>query len=161
MPDVDISQPIPTVAREVPAEWVDYNGHMNESRYLQAFSDASDRFMQIIGVDADYLALGGSYFTVETHICHLDEVRAGAWVRVDTQCLSGAGKKMHLFHRIWEGERLLATGEQMLIHVSLETRKASVPADKIAKRLGEIAVAQAGLAVPEQVGRAIGGEAEN
>jgi len=57
--------------------------------------------------------------------------------------LQGEGKKMHLFHRMFEGDRLLATGEHMLIHVSLETRKASVPADHIAVRLGKIAAAHA------------------
>ena len=154
--EIDITQPIQTVARAVPLDWTDYNGHMNEARYLQAFGDATDRFMEIVGCDADYIASGGSYFTAETHICHLDEVRAGARIRVETQCLLGAGKKMHLFHRMWEGDRLLATGEHMLIHVSLETRRASVPAEQIAARLGEIAAAHAVLAMPEGAGRAIG-----
>ena len=156
--EIDISKPIPTVARAVPLDWTDYNGHMNEARYLQAFGDATDRFMEIVGCDADYIACGGSYFTAETHICHLDEVRAGARIRVETQCLLGEGKKMHLFHRMWEGDRLLATGEHMLIHVSLETRKASTPADQIAARLGEIAAAHAALPMPEGAGRAIGGK---
>ncbi len=156
--EIDISQPIQTVARAVPLDWTDYNGHMNEARYLQAFGDATDRFMEIVGCDADYIASGGSYFTAETHICHLDEVRAGARIRVETQCLLGAGKKMHLFHRMWEGERLLATGEHMLIHVSLETRKASVPADRIVTRLGDIATAHAKLDKPDRAGRAIGGK---
>lgn len=155
--EIDITQPIGTVARAVPLDWTDYNGHMNEARYLQAFGDATDRFMEIVGCDADYIASGGSYFTAETHICHLDEVRAGARIRVETQCLLGEGKKMHLFHRMWEGERLLATGEHMLIHVSLETRRASVPAEQIAARLGEIAAAHGALAVPDGAGRAIGG----
>ncbi len=156
--EIDIAQPIITVARAVPLDWTDYNGHMNEARYLQAFGDATDRFMEIVGCDADYIASGGSYFTAETHICHLDEVRAGARIRVETQCLLGAGKKMHLFHRMWEDERLLATGEHMLIHVSLETRKASTPADQIAARLGEIAAAHAKLDTPDRAGRAIGGQ---
>ena len=154
--EIDITAPIRTVARAVPLDWTDYNGHMNEARYLQAFGDATDRFMEIIGCDADYIASGGSYFTAETHICHLDEVRAGARIRVETQCLLGEGKKMHLFHRMWEGDRLLATGEHMLIHVSLETRRASVPSEQIAARLGEIATAHGGLAMPEGAGRAIG-----
>jgi len=59
---------------------------------------------------------------------------------------------------MWEGDRLLATGEHMLIHVSLETRKASTPADHIATRLGEIAAAHAVLDIPDRAGRAIGGK---
>ena len=45
-----------TTARSVPPDWTDYNGHMNEARYLQAFADATDAFLRLIGVDADYLA---------------------------------------------------------------------------------------------------------
>ncbi len=155
-PAPDITRPIKTVARAVPLDWTDYNGHMNEARYLQVFGDATDRFMALVGVDAAYIASGGSYFTAETHIRHLDEVRAGASIRVETLCLSGAGKKMHLFHQMYEGARLLATGEHMLIHVSLATRRASLPARPIAARLAEIAAAHARLPRPPGVGRAIG-----
>ncbi|MEM1353067.1 MAG: carnitine 3-dehydrogenase, partial [Pseudomonadota bacterium] len=63
--ELDPSLPVLTVARDVPLDWTEYNGHMNEARYLQAFADATDRFMEIIGCDADYIAKGGSYFTAE------------------------------------------------------------------------------------------------
>jgi carnitine 3-dehydrogenase len=33
--------------------------------------------MEIVGCDAAYIASGGSYFTAETHIRHIDEVHAG------------------------------------------------------------------------------------
>ncbi|MEM8700055.1 MAG: 3-hydroxyacyl-CoA dehydrogenase NAD-binding domain-containing protein, partial [Pseudomonadota bacterium] len=72
----ETSGPIRTVERQVPPDWTDYNNHMNEARYLQCFADASDAFMRVIGADADYIASGLSYFTVETHIRHLDEVAA-------------------------------------------------------------------------------------
>lgn len=147
---------IRTVARAVPLDWTDYNGHMNEARYLQAFGDATDRFMEIIGCDADYIASGGSYFTAETHIRHIDEVHAGARIKIDTQVLLGEGKKMHLFHFMYDGDRLLATGEHMLIHVSLETRRASPPSDEIAARLGDIAARHAALPHPEGAGAAVG-----
>lgn len=152
----DISRPILTVERAVPLDWTDYNGHMNEARYLQAFGDATDRFMEMIGCDAEYIASGSSYFTAETHIRHLDEVHAGTGITIKTQVLLGEGKKMHLFHHMFDGERLLATGEHMLIHVSLETRRASPPSSEIATKLGEIAQAHAALPVPEGAGAAVG-----
>ena len=152
----DVTAPLETVRRAVPLDWTDYNGHMNEARYLQAFGDATDRMMAIVGCDADYIASGGSYFTAETHIRHLDEVHAGALIHIDTQVLLGAGKKMHLFHNMYEGDRLLATGEHMLIHVSLETRKASDPAAHIAANLGQIAEAHAKLPSPDGAGKAVG-----
>ncbi len=155
LPD-DIDAPLVTVARAVPLDWTDYNGHMNEARYLQAFGDATDRLMEMVGCDADYIASGGSYFTAETHIRHLDEVHAGTKIRIETQVLDGAGKKMHLFHRMFAGDRELATGEHMLIHVSLETRRASVPAPHVAEALERVALAHANLPRPEGAGRAVG-----
>ncbi len=152
----DLSRPVPTVDRAVPLDWTDYNGHMNEARYLQAFGDATDRLMLIVGCTPEYIASGGSYFTAETHIRHLDEVHAGARIRVETQVLLGAGKKMHLFHRMYEGERLLATGEHMLIHVSLETRRASDPAPSVAEPLAKLAAAHGKLPQPEGAGAAVG-----
>jgi len=151
----DLSQPILTFARAVPLDWTDYNGHMTESRYLDAFAQSTDRFMEIIGCDSDYIAAGGSYFTAETHIRHIDEVLAGARIQVRTQLLLGAGKKLHLFHSMYEGERLLATGEAFLLHVSLETRRPSAPSAEIEAAMAKIAKAQADLPYPEGAGSAI------
>jgi carnitine 3-dehydrogenase len=151
----DPGQPILTLSRAVPLDWVDYNGHMTESRYLDAFAQSTDRFMEMIGCDAEYIASGGSYFTAETHIRHLDEVHAGARITVHTQMLLGAGKKLHLFHTMREGDRVLATGEHFLLHVSLETRKPCAPSDEIEAAMAVIAQAQAGLPYPEGAGAAI------
>jgi carnitine 3-dehydrogenase len=149
-------QPVLTARRTVPLDWTDYNGHMTESRYLLAFADATDRFMEIIGCDADYIRSGGSYFTAETHIRHVDEVNAGAVIEVTTQVIMGEGKKMHLWHEMREGDRLLATGEHFLLHVSLETRKPSAPSAEIEAALGRFAKGHASLPAPEGLGRAIG-----
>ncbi len=155
--EADTSQPVATLERRVPADWTDYNNHMTESRYLQCFADASDALLRRIGVDADYVASGGSYFTVETHIRHLDEVAALEPVKATTQVLEAKGKKLRLFHRLYHGDgRLLATGEHMLIHVSLETRSAAEPAPAIAVKAAELAAAHADLDWPEEAGRAVG-----
>ncbi len=151
----DITRPIVTVARAVPLDWTDYNGHMTESRYLYAFADATDRFMELIGCDAEYIAKGGSFFTAETHIRHLAEAHAGTAIRVETTCLGAEGKKMHLFHQMFAGDVLLATGEHLLLHVSLETRRAAPPRAPVDERLQAIAVAHAKLPRPEGVGRAV------
>ena len=153
---VDPSQPIVTVARAVPIDWLDYNGHMTESRYLQAFADATDRLMEIVGCDQDYIATGGSFFTAETHIRHVDETHLGARINVRTRVLMAEGKKMHLWHEMYAGDTLLATGEHILIHVSLETRRPSTPSDEIVSNLVMICAAQAELPSPDGVGRFVG-----
>jgi len=156
-PAIDYAKPIRTLDRVVPVDWTDYNNHMNEARYLEAFSKATDRFMELVGCDAAYIASGGSYFTAETHIRHLDEVSAGTRVHVETLCLSGSGRKMHVFNSLYhEDGHLLATGEQILIHVSLESRSATPPRADIAEKLVMIADLHAKLPLPDGIGRAIG-----
>ncbi len=153
----NLSKPVRTVEMRVPADWTDYNNHMNEARYGQAFSDATDALMRLIGADSEYVAGGLSYFTAECHIRFIDEVAALEPVYVETQVLGGAGKKMHLFHSLYHGDgRLLATGEYMLIHVNLKSRSACEPAPAVAAKLGGIATAHAALPVPEGMGRAVG-----
>ncbi|MHA1538719.1 MAG: carnitine 3-dehydrogenase [Alphaproteobacteria bacterium] len=157
----DLTKPIRTVEMRVPADWTDYNNHMNEARYGQAFSDATDALMRLIGADSDYVEGGLSYFTAEGHIRFIDEVAALEPVYVETRVLGGAGKKMHLFHSLYHGTpdsdgRLLATGEYMLIHVNLQTRSACEPAPMVAAKLAEIAAAHAALPQPEGAGRSVG-----
>ena len=154
--DLDAGALVETAHRTVPLDWTDYNGHMTEARYLHAFADATDRFMAIIGCNAEYIRSGGSYFTAETHIRHLDELHAGAVITIRTRVVLGEGKKMHLFHEMLEGERMLATGEHFLLHVSLETRKPTPPAEHIEAALVRFAQGHAGLPAPEGLGRAIG-----
>jgi carnitine 3-dehydrogenase len=158
----DLTKPIRTVDMRVPVDWTDYNNHMNEARYGQAFSDATDALMRLIGADSDYVAGGLSYFTAEGHIRFIDEVAALESVYVETQVLSGqtpvnVGKKMHLFHSLYHADdRLLATGEYMLIHVNLETRSACEPAPAVAGKLTDLVTAHAALPMPEGIGRAVG-----
>lgn len=153
----DYTQPVNTTSRSIPPDWTDYNNHMNEARYLQCFGDATDAFMRLIGCDAAYIDGGNSYFTVETHIRHLDEVRVNERVYTTTQVLHGGGKKMHLFHHLYhDGGRLLATGEHMLIHVSLQTRAACEPLNSVLEKLEHITALHAQLPRPEGVGRAVG-----
>jgi carnitine 3-dehydrogenase len=152
----DPAQPVVTVDRAVPLDWTDYNGHMNEARYLQAFADATDRFMEMIGCDAAYIAAGGSYFTVETHIRHLGEIHAGTVIRIATRVLAGGGKKMHLWHEMFAGDDLVATGEHFLLHVSLQTRRPCDAGPEVDAALRRFAAAQAALPRPEGAGRGIG-----
>ncbi len=157
----DYSQPLCVFACEVPEVWTDFNGHMNEAHYLECFSNASDAIMQLIGCDGAYIDGGKSFFTVETHIRHLNEALEGEPIFVTTQVLNASGKKLHLFHCLYRGKsdalgsELLASGEQMLLHVDLETRRVCEPEGKLADRLENIGEAHKHLKWPEGAGRAI------
>ncbi|MGI3168033.1 carnitine 3-dehydrogenase [Pseudooceanicola sp. C21-150M6] len=152
----DLSQPVRTIRRAVPLDWLDYNGHMTEARYLHVFADATDRMMILIGCDREYVAAGQSFFTVETHIRHIDEVKAGAPLEVLTRVIDGGGKKMHLWHELRSGDRLLATAEHMLLHVDLGTRRSAPMTPVLEERLSALKDAQSGLPAPEGLSRSVG-----
>jgi len=155
--ELDLYQPIDTYSTHIPKEWADYNGHMTEARYLDCFSEATTELMAIIGVDEKYIANVGSYFTVETHIRHLDEVLIGEKIYSKTQVIYGQNKKLHLFHWLHHDDaRLLATAEHMLIHVDLKTRGASMPSDLVLDRMERIYNAHKKLPTPEGISRAVG-----
>jgi carnitine 3-dehydrogenase len=128
---------------------------MTESRYLDAFAQSTDRFMELIGADADYISAGSSYFTAETHIRHLDEAHAGDRINVKTEMLVGAGKKLHLFHTMYRGDVAVATGEHFLLHVDLETRRPCAAGDVVETSMAAITAARAGLPTPEGAGASI------
>ena len=155
--ELDLSQPVDTYTTYIPKEWADYNGHMTESRYLECFSEATTELMEIIGADEKYIVNVGSYFTVETHIRHLDEVLIGERVYSKTQVIYAQNKKLHLFHWLHHDDgRLLATAEHMLIHVDLKTRGASMPSDLVMDRTERIYSAHKKLPTPEGLSRAVG-----
>jgi carnitine 3-dehydrogenase len=139
-------------------EWIDYNGHMTEFRYLQVLADATDAFLRHIGIDSAYLAQRGSYFTAETHIRHLAEGHVGDNLYVATQLLRHDPKRMHLFHearRPADGA-VVATGEHMLLHVDPVTHRVAPAPDDVLHALAAITERQRDMARPESAGRQIG-----
>ena len=85
--------------------WIDYNGHMTESRYLHAGTITIDAFLHHIGADIAYVGTGFSYYTAETHIMHLDEAKLGDALTGTVQVLHADEKRLHLFIRILKGFR--------------------------------------------------------
>jgi carnitine 3-dehydrogenase len=153
----DLSGPLRLHEARVLPEWVDYNGHAHESRYLQVFGDASDALFRYLGIDAAYLASTGSYYTAETHLSHLREASADDRLHVATQVLGFDDKRLHLFHALHrsDDDGLVAAAEQMLVHVDARSGRAGPAGEMILERVGRIARAHAGLPRPERAGRAI------
>jgi carnitine 3-dehydrogenase len=149
--------PLELVSRVIPAEWIDYNGHVSESRYLELAADATDALLAGLGVDADYLESRGSYYTVETHLRHLGQLFAGDHVEVTTQVLGGDEKRLHVFHVVTaRGSSAPAlTAEQLLLHVDAATDRAGPAGGVVRDRVLELIGEQAVLPRPESVGRRI------
>jgi carnitine 3-dehydrogenase len=144
----------------VRTEWVDYNRHLSDFRYGQVFGDALDVLFRSVGIDEDYRAAGRAYYTVENHIKHLGEAKAGEPLYVTAQVLAVDDKRLHLFQRLHRGrdDKLIATAEQMYLHVDTKAAKAA-PADaKIRAKLESIRSDHSGLPRPPEAGRPVGHE---
>ena len=98
-------------------------GMQHWAKIAQGYSDALFRYL---GIDAGYHDAGFSYYTVETHICHLREVAAEEPLYVTTQIVAADDKRIHLFHAMHHGrdDTTLATAEQMLLHVDTREGRA-------------------------------------
>ncbi|MFM9934786.1 MAG: thioesterase family protein [Novosphingobium sp.] len=149
-----IAAPLRLISPTVPRDWVDYNGHMSESCYLLVFGDQSDALFRFIGIDEAYRAGGHSLFTVQTMIFNLAEAHLGDRLDLSLQLLDADEKRLHIFHAMHNTETgvLLATGEQMLVHVDMAAgRSIPMPPDLHA-RVQAVLAAHANLARPAQAG---------
>jgi acyl-CoA thioester hydrolase len=151
-------EPVPAPLRlhetKVAAEWVDYNGHLSEWAYLLVFGDNADAFFRYFGVDEGYRAAGQSLYTAETHLRHLREARLGELLRLTLRVLGTDAKRLHIAHEMTgaTGE-VIATAEQMLLHVDMRAGKVAPFPAQIAARLRGIQQAHAHLPVPAYVGQ--------
>jgi acyl-CoA thioester hydrolase len=144
--------------RTVPEAWIDYNGHMMDAYYGVAFTEATEAFLDHVGLGAAYRAeTGCGMYTVESHVCFAKSVRGGATIRYESQLLGWDDKRLHLFHQMAEpgsGDQV-ATSELMLLHVDLATERVTLMPSARSRAVQLIATAQAALPTPQNAGRRI------
>jgi carnitine 3-dehydrogenase len=153
---------LPRLDVVVRPEWTDYNNHLSDFQYGRLFGDAMDVLYRGIGVDAEYRAAGGMFYTVESHVRHLAEAKAGEALYVTTQVLRVDDKRLHVFHRLHRrGDgALLATGEQLHLHVDTAAAKAKSMDAGLRAKLEALRAAHAANPVPEEAGRPVGSRAQ-
>ncbi|MCP3027154.1 thioesterase family protein [Halobacillus sp. A5] len=142
----------------VPKEWVDYNGHMNDAEYNRAFSQATDAFIDYIGLDEnarsewDY-----TVFTLETHTCYLQELKEGAAFEITAQVLDYDAKRIHLFLSMQnEQGELAATLEEMLMGIDQNEGRGAPFPESAAAAIQGVYEEHAEQEQPKQAGRVIG-----
>ena len=153
----DFSKPLSLHDSVVSPDWLDYNGHMTESRYLQVFGDATDAFLNFIGMDESYRKQGFSVYTVETHIRHLQEIGGGEPLSVETQLLGFDEKRFRILHKLIHvsSGNILATGEHMLLHVNTKAGGACPFRKILYEKLDNIWQGHQNLEMPDFVGQGI------
>jgi carnitine 3-dehydrogenase len=152
-------QPLRVLSSVVRPEWVDYNRHMSDFRYSQLFGDAMDALFRKVGVDEAYRRTGRMYYTVENHVRHVGEAKAGETLYVTAQVLGVDEKRLHVFQRLHRGrdDKQIATAEQMYLHVDTIAAKAAPADPKVRAKFESIRGDHAGLPLPPEAGRSIGG----
>ena len=137
--------PLVTQRRVIPVDWTDYNGHMNESRYGQIWSDATDEVLRLFGSGPENIDTGSSFFTVQSNAAFRAEAHAGEAIRAETRVLGVEGKKLTVAHRMIReaDDALLAEAEQILLHVDMATRRSAPPPPEMLARMAAMAAAHA------------------
>jgi carnitine 3-dehydrogenase len=157
-PAEEPGKPLRLVETVVRPEWVDYNGHMSDFRYLQVFGDATDALFRKVGIDEAYREGGRMYYTVESHLTHCAEVKVMEPLYVTTQVINVDDKRLHLFHTLYRrrDDGIVATGEQMQVHVSTAEAKASPVDPTVRAKLSGLQAAHACQPQPAHQGRSVG-----
>ncbi len=154
---VNIDRPIEIQRRVITADWADYNGHTNDSRYMQLSSEALDAFFRSVGFSNDYLATGRSFYTLESHIRYINESKVGDEIVVTAQVISLDDKKIHMHSVMSHADgTVVATGEHIYLHVDTNLKKACPIGAELLVLLEPIAKAHANLSKPDGVGRYVG-----
>jgi|TARA_R110001599_G_scaffold194598_1_gene390671 acyl-CoA thioester hydrolase len=142
---------------QVAADWVDYNGHMNDAAYARVFSQACEALIDQIGLDeAGREHYGYTIYTLETHLCYRREAHQDQPLTIDLTLLDSDAKRLHVFFAMLDDEaNLLATSEQMLMGMKQASGRPSPFPEAVTQRIAELPSANRD-AWPELAGRTIG-----
>jgi acyl-CoA thioester hydrolase len=119
MPDLG-QAPFAAYSTRVREEWLDYNGHMNDAFYAVVFGQATEVFLDALGLGEEYhAATRCTTYTAESHIRYLKEAVGGEPLQVMTLLVDAGPKKIRLHHSLRDGSGdEIATGELLYLHVN-------------------------------------------
>jgi carnitine 3-dehydrogenase len=131
---------------------------MSDSRYPQVFGDATGALFRKVGINEAYRASGRMYYTVESHVTHCAEIKAMEPFYVTTQVIDVGDRRLHLLHTLYRryNDAMVATGEQMYIHVLTEEAKASAVDPAVRAKLSALHAAHLKQPQPARQGRSVG-----
>ncbi|MDW5377357.1 thioesterase family protein [Halomonas sp. HP20-15] len=128
------------LATTVAAEWVDYNGHMNDAAYALVFSQAVDALMAVIGLDgAGRERHAYTLYTLETHLCYRREAHRDQPLTVEVVLIDRDAKRLHAFFSMLdEAGECLATSEQMLMGIATDSVRPGPFPEPVAARIAAL-----------------------
>jgi acyl-CoA thioester hydrolase len=156
---LNLEAPLKSGKLFVPAEWLDYNGHMNMGYYLVAFDRGTGPLFDQLGLGAEYTSREiGMYFALESHLNFLNELKQGDEFFTAIQILDHDHKRIHTMTSMHSGanDGLVATCEIMWINVDYHTRKTADLPEWALARLELLAAEHYQLPRPATAGKRIG-----
>jgi acyl-CoA thioester hydrolase len=150
--------PLPLGSWTVQADWVDYNGHLNDAYYAVVFSRAVDALMDRLGLDAaGRAATGHTIYTAALMIRYVREVKQGEPLDVDVQVLESDAKRL----RVWltmrhgGGGHVVSTSEQLLLSIDASGPRTSPWPESVGQAVAALTASHAEMAVPPEAGQGI------
>jgi len=122
------SKPIRTSTRQVPPEWIDYNGHMNVAYYTMAVDHALDEILDQLGLGVGLVQTHNmGPMALQSQIHYLDELLEGQSFACDFQLLDADRKRIHVFFTMLhlENGTEAATWEGISMNVDLGARRSA------------------------------------
>lgn len=142
------------------AEWIDYNGHLNDAGYAVVLSEANEVLLDHLGMSAEYrAATGRALYTAECHIRYLAESKLGDVLSAASMLVSADPKRLRVHTLLSRADGVpIATGEHLYLHVDEASgaagRVTPMPADRWAA-VGELLAAHAALERPAYLGQGV------
>ena len=141
-PTLEQVQQLPLMLKkEIPAEYLDLNGHMNIQHYLSLHDEAGWYYFVNLGMDEAYFKeQRNGIFDLEHHLHYRAEVHAGDIVAVYGRLLARTAKRLHgIWFIINETQGQLSNSlEFVSAHADLDARRTSAFPDDIAATIDKI-----------------------
>jgi len=152
-----VTGPFAAYRAKVRPEWIDYNGHLNDSAYAVVCAQANELLLDALGVGAAYReATGCSTYTVEAHLRFLAEVRADGELRAESVLVAADDKRLRVHTTLLDARDVpVLTGEYLYLHVDgAAGRVVPFPADR-AQAVATMLAEHAALPRPAHLGAGI------
>ena len=143
---------------KVKPEWIDHNGHMNVTFYLEAFDQNIGDFFRSLGFTKEYRRKESvATFCGDFHIHYIRELFEGTRIEISCQLVDFDEKRIHLCQSMYNAEEgyLAAKSEVIYLHVDALARKVSPMKSDLFARVKVVYEAHKNLGRPSQRGRTI------
>jgi acyl-CoA thioesterase FadM len=141
----------------VGAEWIDYNGHLNDAGYAVLLGAANELLLADLGLSEAYRrATGRALYTVASHIRYLAECKHGDVLTARSLLVSADVKRIRVHTELVSADGVVAaTGEYLYLHVDEAAGGVTPMPPERWTAVSALLAAQAALPRPAHLGRGI------